>query len=238
MIPAFVANDTGSNGVTTTFTATIPAGAAIGDILYTAIAYRNNVTWSTNNTLGAWVQVHGSATGNSNTTPASGRGSLYSFYHVYNGVSPNLTFTASANANVWRQTTLTIRGINPTGGTNTLGNTSILSQTVATVTPNTATITIGANAFLVMCVAGGADDTCSGYTAGTQPTSGSWTERHDALSTSGGDTMLAVATATGNTLGGATGTLQATCTNSSFHCIGVAEFKPYIRTRQRYNCGS
>ena len=237
MTPTFIADITGSNGVTTTFTTTIPTGAAIGDLLYTSIAYRNNVTWSTNNALGAWVQVHGSATGNSNTTPASGRGSLYSFYHVYNGVSPNLTFTASANANVWRQNTLCVRGINPTGGANTLGNTSILSQTVATVTPNTAAITIGPNAFCVISVAGGCDDTCSGYTTGgTNPAS--WSEQNDDLSTSGGDTMLAVATATGNTLGGATGTVAATCTNSSFHCIGVAEFKPYIRTRQRYNCGS
>jgi hypothetical protein len=233
MIPAFIANHAGANGVTTTFTATLPTGTQIGDLLYTAIAYRNNVTWSTNNNLGAWVQVHSSATGNSNTAPANGRASLSSFYHIYNGISPNLTFTATANANVWRQTTLAIRGINPTGGTNTLGNTSILSQTVATATPNTTAITIGPNAFCVIVVAGGCDDTCSAYTTGgTNPAT--WTERHDALSTSGGDTMLAVATATGNTLGGATGTVQATCTNVSFHCIGIAEFKPYLRSRQRY----
>jgi hypothetical protein len=237
MIPAFVANVAGSNGVTTTFTTTIPTGTQPGDILYTAIAYRNTSTWSTNNSLGAWVQVHGSATGNSNTTPASGKGSLYSFYHIYNGISPNLTFTASANANVWRQITMAIRGINPTGGANTLGNTTLTVATAATVTPNTTAINIGSNSFLVMVIAGGCDNTVSGETAvGGNPAT--FTERSDNLSTSGGDTTLTTATGVGNTLGGSTGVLQATCTNSSFHVIGVAEFKPYIRSRQRYIAGS
>jgi hypothetical protein len=234
MITAYVANVAGTNGVTTTMTTTIPTGSQPGDILYTCIAYRNNVTWSTNNALGTWVGVHASATGNVNTTPASGKGSLYTFYHVYNGRSPNLTFTASANADCWRQITMAIRGVDTASP---LGNTSLTVATAATVTPNTTAINIGSNSFVVMVIAGGCDNTVSGETAvGGNPT---FTERSDNLTTSGSDTTLTTATGVGNTLGGSTGVLQATCTNSSFHVIGVAEFKVKPpRSRQRYIAGS
>src|SRR3990170_537962 len=149
MVPAFIANSTGSNGVGLTFTATIPAGTAIGDILYTAIAYRNTSTWSTNNDLGVWTGVHASATGNSNTAPTNGKGSLYSFYHVYNGISPNLTFTVSANANLWRQTTVAIRGINPV---TPLDYVSLTVAASAATVANTPQITAGPSGFLVMCI--------------------------------------------------------------------------------------
>jgi hypothetical protein len=237
LTPAFVANHAGSNGVTTTFTATLPTGTMIGDVLVTAIAYRNTVSWSTNNSLGTWTKLTNLTreAGNTSTTATTGRGSLNAFVHVYTGISPNLTFTASANANVWRQTTLAVRGINPA---NPIGNSVSTDATAATVTPNTTAITIGSNNFLIMIIAGGCDNTTSGYTAvGGNPAT--WTERHDALSTSGGDTTLSVATAIGNTLGGSTGVLQATCTNSSFHVIGVVELNRRLqRTRQRYIAGS
>ena len=235
MVPAFIANSTGSNGVGLTFTATIPAGTAIGDILYTAIAYRNTSTWSTNNALGVWTGVHASATGNSNTQATNGRGSLYSFYHVYNGTSPNLTFTVTANANVWRQTTVAIRGINPV---TPLGNVSLTVAASAATVANTPGITAGPSGFLVMCIGSGCDQTFSAANAATEPLAGEWTERTDVLSTSGGDTTLMVATATKNTAGGLTGTFNCTGTNTTFNCIGVAEFKPYVRARQRYICGA
>jgi len=235
MVPAFIANSTGSNGVGLTFTATIPAGTAIGDILYTAIAYRNTSTWSTNNALGVWTGVHASATGNSNTQATNGRGSLYSFYHVYNGTSPNLTFTVTANANVWRQTTVAIRGINPV---TPLGNVSLTMATASALVANTTEITAGPSGFLVMSIGSGCDTSFSAANAATEPLAGEWTERTDVLSTSGGDTTLMVATATKNTAGGLTGTFNCTGAASTWNCMGVAEFKPYVRARQRYICGA
>jgi hypothetical protein len=233
---AFVANHAGSNGTGTTFTATLPTGTQIGDVLVVGIAYRNTVSWSTNNSLGTWTKLTNltQEAGNTSVTASSGRGSLNAFVHVYNGISPNLTFTASGGPNVFRQTTLAVRGIDPV---NPIGNSVSTNPTAATVTPNTTAITIGPNNFLVMLVAGGCDNTTSGYAAaGGNPST--WTERHDALSTSGGDTTLSVATAIGNTLGGSTGVLSATCTNSSFHVIGVVELNRKIRSRQRYIAGS
>ena len=222
MAVAYVANIAGSNVNGGNWTASgLPAGTAAGDLVLAVIAGRGNVNVIAN-TANGWIAVHNQwATAETSTVANTGHGGLTVAYFKYEGVAPDLVFYRTLG-DAARGVLCTLRGVNFTAS---VGNSSIRDN-ANTAAPYSAAITAGPSNFLVGCMGAGNDNALGSGAANcaTDPVAASWTNRHNAVTTTGADTSIGVSSATKNTAGGDTGQFNFPASYAGLHVISFVEF--------------
>jgi len=206
-----------------------PSGAAQGDLLVACIAYRSNAAF----TLPSGWALVATQQSSGDIDATNGIASGVMAYIVRGASAPSYVFTRTGG-DVARGTVVCYRGNHATpydtGSANTLGATSV------TVTTGTIT-TAEANELIVAMGAGGDNYTWSAFDAATdpatasgatdtttEPTAGTWIERHDSGSGTGADTSLAIADAIRSTAG-ATGQMQVTSSGAGRSVMIAGAFK-------------
>ena len=226
----YVANGVVKNGSSTSNTFNLPAGANQNDLIVVCFAWRNTATITINTTAGdaGWNTVAAVATGNINTTPTNSIGSAAMYFKVRGTTDPNTTFTYSSSPNCWLVNTFCFRGVNTA---NAFADGNSYNQTATAVLANCGPVTTASNGSLIMfMVGGGSDTTASGWTNVTNPNTALWVELHDSLTTTGGDTTLAVASAV-MWASGTTGVFRVTMAANSRHSTVVGAFNPQPQGR-------
>lgn len=215
-------------------TPTEPAGVASGDLLVACIAYRDSAAF----TLPAdWTLVASQESSGNTTTNNSAIGSGLMAYIVRGASAPSFTFTRTGG-NVALARVYAYRGVDQTTPYIT-GQSRTQPTAESNVSTNSLTTTSD-DALVVFMVAGGQEGTVSNFRTETNltiassgtgsnstaaPAPNMFQERSDDQTTTGADTLLAVADAVA-TIAGLTGAPRADHTNTNVRHVGIsAAFK-------------
>ncbi|MBU4338688.1 hypothetical protein KKB43_01150 [Patescibacteria group bacterium] len=209
-----------------------PAGIAQGDLMVACIGYRGSESFSLPS---GWALV-ATQQSSGDVDPTNGIASGVMAYIVRGAAAPDLIFTRTITvANGVAQG----RIIAYSGGSATpydTGSANTLAAAALDVT--TASITTAeANELIVAMVSVGDADTTTAFDAATDPTTasgatdtttaptaGTWIERSDDTTLTGGDNGLAIADAI-RSAAGITGTIQATVADDSRNVMIAGAFK-------------
>lgn len=208
-------------------TLTEPAGIAQGDLMVACIAIRNGVGFAN----GDWSLIQSQLGGDIDATFGIASGEMW--YCVRGASAPSLVFTRTGG-DLGHGLIIAYSGAAATP----LDTSSSNTLAVASATATTGTITTAEpNELIVVMTSAGDNLTASAFDAATDPatqsngtdtttapTPGTWLERFDAGTNTGADGGLAIADAI-RTTAGATGTIQATISNSARHVMIAAAFK-------------
>ena len=217
----------------TTLTLTEPAGVANGDLLIACISLRSTAT--TGITCPNWALAGQKYTNNVLTT-TSAVSSACMLYRVRSG-TPSLSFTIPAGVSVVMGRIIAYRTDTGTAAfdASTNGSTAI-NTTAVSLTGLTTNVT---NTLVVALAAGGQEATWSNFRA-TTPATGSgatdtttapstttWAERADSISTAGAQTSLGIFDAVKSTAG-VTGNTLVTASLGASHTVIVSSFKAVV----------
>lgn len=212
-----------------------PAGTAQGDLIVACIAFRSNAAF-TLPTGGEWAFV-ATQQSSGDTDAIEGIASGLMAYCVRGANPPNYVFTRTAG-DVAHGRTLAYRGVNTsspynTGGATTLGTIgepALTGFTAAAGDLLVAMISHGDNSLTATMDAATDPGTASnGTDITTEPTVGTWIERHDLGDNSGADVGIFIADAV-KTGAGATGDFSADAATTTRSVFIVGAFTAMAQT--------
>lgn len=209
-----------------------PAGVQQGDLLVACISYRSNAAFAAPS---GWTAITSQNTGNTTAAATTSIGSGFMAFIVRGSSAPVLTFTRTAGdvalgrivayRNTWA------------GGSPLVASTSTTLAAAATAVSAPGLTTANAEDLIVFALCGARNITASAFRATDPATSsgtnsgqtadpivGTWQERVDSGTATGGDCALAIADAE-RAIGGATGNLLCTASASARHVVLAAAFR-------------
>lgn len=210
------------------------SGLQEGDLLIACISSR--IASTTPMTLPSGWALVGQQNNNSIAQTTSAQATATMAYIVRGASDPALTFTHPTAPSVALGRIIAYRGGNTLVPGNVVGS-ATSGTNVTAINVAAGVTTTSENELLVVLRAGGQESTISGLAAATSPTTASgatdtssapavdaWTERSDAITTTGADTALSIFDAV-KSVPGATGNITATASAGSGHSLVTGAFR-------------